>query len=154
MTLEMPNEFTEPEQRRESLVMVRTRDVKTGRFVGAPTLIAKNKWLDRLTDTVVTSSDVRALRKKKQKMDPKLSVTLKRRTVDKAAPKIPREAFMRQQQIVRARNELHTAKVIRGEVPSPVAQYKAELKAKGIKHIPYIWPKGRGPQIPGPRVDR
>jgi len=80
----MPNEFTEPEQRKETLMMVRTRDVKTGRFVGAPTLIAKNRWLDRLTDTVTTGADVRELRQKKKqlkkvKLDPNLSVTLKKK---------------------------------------------------------------------------
>lgn len=80
----MPNEFTEPEQRRESLLMVRTRDVKTGRFVGAPTLVAKNKWLDRLTTGVEMSTDASTVRRKKKalkkvKLDPNLSVTLKKK---------------------------------------------------------------------------
>jgi hypothetical protein len=80
----MPNGFTEPEHRTESLTQVRTRDLKTGRFVGAPTLVAKNKWLDRLSTGVGMSSDASTVRRKKKalkkvKLDPNLSVTLKKK---------------------------------------------------------------------------
>lgn len=39
--LEMPGMFADPDTRTEQLSTVRTRDVKTGRFVGAPTLVSK-----------------------------------------------------------------------------------------------------------------
>ena len=40
--LEMPGAMTKPDTREESLTAIRTRDLRTGRFVGAPTLVAKS----------------------------------------------------------------------------------------------------------------
>jgi hypothetical protein len=83
--LEMPGVFPEKDVRAELLTQLRTRDVKTGRFVGAPTLVAKN--IGPALESASWAVPVgwlgidRRKRKKQQKvkMDPKLSVTLKKK---------------------------------------------------------------------------
>jgi len=48
---EMPGTFaSETDLREEQLTSIRTRDLKTGRFVGAPTLVAKNRSVTRIAE--------------------------------------------------------------------------------------------------------
>lgn len=86
--LEMPNFLSDEEApetedlsadhrlRAEKLTAIRTRDLKTGRFVGSPSLVTK-KWSDRFFDGATGGAD-RKVKKKGQEMDAKMSVTLKK----------------------------------------------------------------------------
>jgi len=89
--LEMPNFLSdeeapeagdpsaEPRTRAEKLTSIRTRDLKTGRFVGSPSLVTK-RWKDIFQSGVESGAEYRRLKKKKrgQEMDAKMSVTLKK----------------------------------------------------------------------------
>lgn len=87
--LEMPNFLSDeeasetedlsadPRLRAEKLTSIRTRDLKTGRFVGSPSLVTK-KWSDHFFDRATKGTDYRKAKKKGQEMDAKMSVTLKK----------------------------------------------------------------------------
>ena len=87
--LEMPNFFNDeewdetedlpaqPRTRTENLTAIRTRDLKTGRFVGAPSLVTKG-WKDIFRSGAEARTEGRNLRKKKWETDDKMSVTLKK----------------------------------------------------------------------------
>jgi hypothetical protein len=93
--IEMPGTFTNEETTRsESLTSVRTRDLKTGRFVGAPTLVAKKLNLSTSVKRIMegTTAGViggvaanqfpqnqRSTKKILKKMDPETTVTLKKK---------------------------------------------------------------------------
>lgn len=63
--------------RAEKLTAIRTRDLKTGRFVGSASLVTK-KWSDRFFDGATKDADYRKAKKKGQETDAKMSVTLKK----------------------------------------------------------------------------
>lgn len=87
--LEMPNFLSneewdetedlpaQPRTRTENLTAIRTRDLKTGRFVGAPSLVTKG-WKDVFQSGVEAGAERRKLKKKVKEMDSKLSVTLQK----------------------------------------------------------------------------
>jgi hypothetical protein len=97
--LEMPNSASEESSaeevvteggspaRVERLTAVRLRDLHTGRFVAAPSLVTKSFSLRGATETVFGgTADVgnsrrvwRRTKKKVTALDPKLSVTLKKK---------------------------------------------------------------------------
>lgn len=91
--LEMPNFFNDeewdetedlpaqPRTRTENLTAIRTRDLKTGRFVGAPSLVTKG-WKDVFQSGVEAGAERRKLKKKKQKLADDMSVTLRKITSD------------------------------------------------------------------------
>ena len=91
--LEMPNFFNDeewdeaedlpaqPRTRTENLTAIRTRDLKTGRFVGAPSLVTKG-WKDVFQNSVTSGAEYRKVKKKKQKLADDMSVTLRKITSD------------------------------------------------------------------------